>query len=162
VSLERIDVVDISRDVLDLSSIVYPDPAQDPLRDPRVRVIAEDGRFHLQTTDRRYDLITAEPPPPRVSGVQNLYSREFFDLARKRLRPGGFVTYWLPIHELLANEAKSVVRGFRRTALERFELGRRLTFLLHRGPTYENVHAALTTPKLCGVSGVATNEGHAR
>ena len=60
-----------------------------------------------------------------------------------------------PEAERSFRESKLVERiwpaEFRRTALERFELGRRLTFLLHRGPTYENVHAALTTPKLCGV-----------
>jgi spermidine synthase len=37
-SLERIDVVDISRDVLEMSQIVYPDAAIHPLRDPRVKV----------------------------------------------------------------------------------------------------------------------------
>ena len=60
-----------------------------PLRDPRVRVHVEDGRFFLQTTRRRFDLITGEPPPPRGAGVVNLYSREYFGLVRDRLAPGG-------------------------------------------------------------------------
>ena len=53
-SLERIDVVDISRDILELSRIVYPDPSEHPLRDPRVQVHVEDGRHFLQTTQRRF------------------------------------------------------------------------------------------------------------
>jgi predicted membrane-bound spermidine synthase len=111
-SLERIDVVDISRDILELASIVYPDPAEHPLRDPRVRVHVEDGRHFLQTTDRRFDLITAEPPPPKAAGVVNLYTREYFALLRARLAEGGIASYWLPVHGLLESDAKAIVRGF--------------------------------------------------
>ena len=49
-----------------------------PLDDPRVRVHVEDGRFFLQTTDERFDLITAEPPPLRGAGITNLYSANIF------------------------------------------------------------------------------------
>ena len=71
-------MVDISRDILELSEVVYPDPAENPLRDPRVRVHVEDGRYFLETTPQRYDLITGEPPPPKNAGVVNLYTREYF------------------------------------------------------------------------------------
>jgi predicted membrane-bound spermidine synthase len=110
--LETIDVVDISRDVLDLSPVPYPPPAQSPLRDPRVSVHVEDGRFFLLGTDRRFDLITAEPPPPKGAGVANLYSREYFELLRERLADGGVVTYWLPVEQLLLAESRSIVRAF--------------------------------------------------
>ena len=49
--LESIDVVDVSRDVLELNRVVWDDPADYPLADPRVRVHIEDGRQFLQTTD---------------------------------------------------------------------------------------------------------------
>jgi spermidine synthase len=111
-SLERIDVVDISRDILALSPVVFPDPADDPLRDPRVRVHVEDGRQFLQVTPQRYDLITAEPPPPKNAGVVNLYTREYFALIHERLRPGGVATYWLPVHNLLESDALAIIRAF--------------------------------------------------
>ncbi len=109
--LTSIDVVDISRDILQLGSLPFPD-ARPPLSDPRVRVHVEDGRFFLQTTDRKYDLITAEPPPPRGAGVTNLYSREYFGLIHDRLREGGVVTYWLPVNMLWLSETKAIMRGF--------------------------------------------------
>lgn len=112
-SIERIDVVDISRDILDVSHLIEPDAAQHPLNDPRVQVHIEDGRFFLEVSDRQYDLITSEPPPPRNAGIVNLYSREYFELIRRRLRDGGIVTYWLPIDQMRAHEAKSIVRAFR-------------------------------------------------
>ncbi len=110
--LERIDVVDISPDVLEGSRIVYPDPSEDPLRDPRVRVHVEDGRFFLQTSRERFDVITAEPPPPKYVGVVNLYTREYFQLIYDRLADGGMTSYWLPVHDLNESDTRSILRAF--------------------------------------------------
>ena len=109
--LESIDVVDISRDILELGPLAFPG-ATPPLSDPRVRVHVEDGRFFLQTTDERFDLITAEPPPLRGAGVTSLYSREYFQLVHERLRDGGVTTYWLPVNQLWLSETKAIMRGF--------------------------------------------------
>jgi spermidine synthase len=110
--LTSIDVVDISRDVLTLSGVPYPPPSRSPLQDPRVRVHVEDGRFFLLTTALRFDVITAEPPPPKQAGVVNLYSREYFALVHDRLLEGGVATYWLPVDQLQLPEAKSIIRAF--------------------------------------------------
>ncbi|HTN43350.1 MAG TPA: spermidine synthase [Nitrospiria bacterium] len=110
--VETIDVVDISRDVLEMSDVVYPNGADNPLHDPRVRVHIEDGRYFLQTTDQRFDLITGEPPPTNVAGVVNLYSREYYQLIYNRLAEGGMVTYWLPLSNLSISSTKAILRAF--------------------------------------------------
>lgn len=110
--IEQIDVVDISREIFEASSVVYPEPADSPLNDRRVTVYVEDGRFYLLTTSESYDLITSEPPPPSVSGVVNLYSLEYFKLLRGRLNEGGYATYWLPLGNLSIGDAKSIVHSF--------------------------------------------------
>jgi hypothetical protein len=109
---KSIDVVDVSREILELSVIAHPDPKRHPLRDARVTTRVEDGRFFLQQTGRRYDLITGEPPPPKIAGVASLYSREYFELLRDRLNPGGLVTYWLPVHQLGELDALAIIRAF--------------------------------------------------
>ncbi len=109
--LTDIDIVDISRDILEMSSIVFPGD-DNPLRDERVRVHVEDGRFFLNTTDHHYDLITSEPPPPKIAGVVNLYSQEYFELIRERLKPGGYASYWLPVKQLEPIEALAITRAF--------------------------------------------------
>jgi spermidine synthase len=109
--LQSIDVVDISEDILDLSNVIYPGDGN-PLRDERVRVHVEDGRFFLNTTSRRYDLITSEPPPPDHAGVVNLYSQEYFELIRGRLNPGGYASYWLPAEQLGPINTLSIVKAF--------------------------------------------------
>jgi predicted membrane-bound spermidine synthase len=111
-SVEHIDVVDISRAILELSDLVYPDPDEHPLNDPRVHVHIEDGRYFLQATDGRYDIITADPPPPKNAGVVNLYTQEYFQLIYDRLNEGGITTYWLPAHNTLESDAKAIIRGF--------------------------------------------------
>jgi hypothetical protein len=111
-SIEKIDVVDISRDVMEMNNIVYPNKVDRPLYDPRVRVHIEDGRYFLQTTDQKFDLITAEPPPPGIAGVENLYTREYFQLLHDRLSEEGIVTYWLPLHALSDVSTKAVLRAF--------------------------------------------------
>lgn len=95
-SLDTIDVVEISRDVVAMSDVIYAGgPA--PLADPRVRLHIEDGRSFLQVTPERFDLITGEPPPPRTPGTVNIYTREYFQLIHDRLAEGGVTTYWLPV-----------------------------------------------------------------
>ena len=111
-SLETIDVVDPSPDILSMSRVVYPEPKDNPLNDPRVRVHVEDGRYFLQTTSRLFDLITGDPPPPKNAGIVNLYTREYFGLARDRLAEGGMMTYWMPSHAVSEVEAKTIIRAF--------------------------------------------------
>lgn len=109
--LERIDIVDISADILEMNSIVYPGD-DNPLHDERVDVHIEDGRFFLNTTERLYDLITSEPPPPKIAGVVNLYSEEYFHLIRARLNPGGYASYWLPVQQLEPTDTLAITKAF--------------------------------------------------
>ena len=110
--IESIDLVDLSRDILSMAPIVFPEEREQPLGDPRMRVHIEDGRYFLQTSDRRFDLITGEPPPPGIAGVENLYSREYFQLIHDRLADGGLVTYWLPLADLSDVGARAILRAF--------------------------------------------------
>lgn len=108
----QIDIVDISRDVLDLNRVVFPIAKDCPLNDPRVRVFIEDGRFYLQTTKESYDLITSEPPPPKGANIVNLYTQEYFQLIHDRLASGGMTSYWLPHHSLNEQDSRTIMRAF--------------------------------------------------
>ncbi|HWA85099.1 MAG TPA: hypothetical protein VG710_02655 [Opitutus sp.] len=111
-TLQHIDVVDISKEVLGLASEYVQPGASNPLRDPRVTTFVQDGRFYLQACPRRYDLITGEPPPLKTAGTVNLYTREFFSLMRSRLKDGGVASFWLPIYQLKVAETKAILRAF--------------------------------------------------
>ena len=112
VDLKRIDIVDISKEAFALADD-YPGAGySNSLRDPRVTAIVQDGRFFLQASSQRYDIITGEPPPPKVLGSVNLYTEQFFKLMSDRLKDGGIATFWLPIYQLNVGEAKAILLAF--------------------------------------------------
>src|SRR6267378_1200448 len=112
VDLEHIDIVDISKEAFDLADDYRGAGYSNSLRDPRVTAIVQDGRFFLQASPQRYDIITGEPPPPKVLGSVNLYTEQFFSLMSDRLKDGGIATFWLPIYQLNVAEAKAILRAF--------------------------------------------------
>jgi spermidine synthase len=111
-TVERIDVVDISKEVFALADFYSGINYSNPLRDPRVHPIVQDGRFFLQASPQKYDVISGEPPPPKMAGAVNLYTQEFFSLMRDRLKENGIATFWLPINQLRVEETKAILRGF--------------------------------------------------
>jgi spermidine synthase len=84
----------------------------DVTHDARVEIRLADGRHELLRSPESWDLITLEPPPPSAAGVVNLYSREFYELARRRLAPGGMVAQWWPLPTQNLEDSRSLVRSF--------------------------------------------------
>src|SRR4029077_2762659 len=110
--VKRMDVVEISKEVLQLADFYSGINYSNPLRDARVTTFIQDGRFFLQASPRQYDIISGEPPPPKVAGAVNLYTEEFFSLMNSRLKQGGIATFWLPINQLKVEETKAILRAF--------------------------------------------------
>jgi spermidine synthase len=111
-SVERIEVVDLSRHVLEHSRY-FEEFNRGVLRDPRVAVYVNDGRHHLRMQPPgTYDLITLEPPPIVHAGVASLYSREFYESARTRLAPKGVISQWLPVFGVSEEVVLSMTRAF--------------------------------------------------
>ncbi len=111
-SVERVEVADLSRQILELAP-TFRQANGNVLEDPRVQVYVNDGRQHLQMQrEGTYDLITLEPPPIAHAGVGSLYSREFYELARTRLRPGGYLSQWLPAYQVPPDTVLSMARAF--------------------------------------------------
>lgn len=109
-SVQRIDCVELSSTVIQAVSQIQD--VKTVLESPKVHLQIGDGRYHLSTTSRRYDVITAEPPPPTQAGIVNLYSREYYRLCADRLNPGGVVAQWLPVMQMSQFEAKTIIRAF--------------------------------------------------
>jgi spermidine synthase len=111
-SVAHVDVVDLSRQILGHAGY-FRDVNHDVLRDPRVRIYVNDGRQHLlMQPEAVYDLITLEPPPIAHAGVAALYSREFYELARTRLAPGGYLSQWLPAYQVPPETGLAMARAF--------------------------------------------------
>ncbi len=79
---------------------------------PALDVRLRDGRQELLRSEQRYDLITLEPPPPSAAGVVNLYSRDFYQLAARRLEAKGLVAQWLPLPTQNIDDSRALVQSF--------------------------------------------------
>jgi spermidine synthase len=109
--VKAIDVVEISYEVREAASL-FSEVNHDVLKDERVDLIIQDGRNHLLLTDRLYDVIISAPSNPWMAGIGNLYTAEFFKLARERLRPGGLMGQWLGAYNIPNSILKSIIRTY--------------------------------------------------
>jgi spermidine synthase len=83
------------------------------LDDPSVRAVVMDGRAFLRRyPDARFDMVTLEPMPPNHAGVNNLYSREFYELILAHLRATGSVAQWLPLHLIAPEHMRAIIGTF--------------------------------------------------
>ena len=84
------------------------------LESPLSHVVVDDGRRYLERTSRQFDVITIDPPPPvEAAGSSLLYSEEFYQIARRHLRPGGILQQWLPSDVTDADVTAAVARSLR-------------------------------------------------
>jgi spermidine synthase len=79
---------------------------------PKVNVHLDDARHYLLTTKETFDAITSDPLDPWVRGAATLYTREFFEVARSHLNPGGVVTLFVQLYESNEEAVKSEVATF--------------------------------------------------
>lgn len=90
----QVDVVELSADVV-AGAAWFGHINFDLLTRPNVRLRVDDGRNYLLTTTQKYDVITADLILPNRAGATSLYSKQYFELVRKALAPGGMVLQWL-------------------------------------------------------------------
>lgn len=82
------------------------------LEDPRVRVDINDGRTFVLAAQEPFDVIISEPSNPWIAGIGNLFTRDFYCVARERLRPDGIMCQWFNLYAVSETDMKMVIRGF--------------------------------------------------
>ena len=109
--LERVTAVELEPAVVDASAF-FEGVNGRPLEDPRTELLINDGRNLLAATDRRFDVIVSEPSNPWLTGVANLFTREYFDSGARCLNPGGVFCQWLQIYEMPPSEVATLLATF--------------------------------------------------
>jgi spermidine synthase len=107
--LERLDCADIEPAVF---AVIREHFDSAWMRDPRVTLLAEDGRTWLAHADARYDVVSLELGQIARPGVASFYTVEFYRGARERLRPGGLVSQFVQLPFLRASDLRRVVATF--------------------------------------------------
>ena len=107
----HIDAVEISPDVLKAAPLFAVDNLG-VIDRPNVNFHIDDGRNFLLTTRNQYDIITFEPMPLALAGVSTFYTQDYYKLCLERLKPGGLVSQWVPLHSLSPEVVRSLVYTF--------------------------------------------------
>ena len=82
------------------------------VQNPKVHVEVDDARHFLNTTHEKFDSITSDPFDPWVKGAASLYTKEFWELAKRHLNPGGVVTVFVQLYDSGMEAVKSEVATF--------------------------------------------------
>jgi spermidine synthase len=111
IELER-STVEASRFFADVNHLDYVLPDFPYVAEPRLKVFDDDGRNYLAATPRKYDVIVSEPSNPWLTGVSDLFTRDHFQIAKRKLKPGGIYTQWAQLYELSPENVKILYRTF--------------------------------------------------
>ncbi|MBW2276947.1 MAG: hypothetical protein JRF63_05605, partial [Deltaproteobacteria bacterium] len=80
--------------------------------DDRVRIVNDDGRNYLASTDKKYDVIVSEPSNPWITGVSNMFTVDSFESSAKALKPNGIFAQWVQLYEMSPKNIKTIFRTF--------------------------------------------------
>jgi len=110
--IRQLDIVEISPEVVQAARTWFGPHNGRALEDSRTRVIVDDAKAYLRTTDRTYDAIITEPSNPWMAGVSGVFSLEYYSTCRARLRPGGVVAQWVQLYETSDAAVEMVLATF--------------------------------------------------
>jgi spermidine synthase len=110
-TVKQVDCAEISPAVVG-SARYFSDVNYHAAKNPKVRIIIDDGRNYLLRSQRRYNVITLEPMHPYLASATNLYSADFYKLCRLRLAEHGVMAQWAPLHVLSRPQYRMLIASF--------------------------------------------------
>jgi spermidine synthase len=79
---------------------------------PRAIYFIDDARSHIIASMKKYDVIISEPSNPWISGIGNLFSKEFYKISLSRLKEGGIFAQWVQLYSIDTNSLKMILKTF--------------------------------------------------
>ena len=91
-SVQKVVMLDLDPDVVELCRRYLPEHHRGAFDDPRLELRHEDARRYLASCQDTFDVIVLDLVDPIEGGPSYLlYTREFYEIARSKLRPGGML-----------------------------------------------------------------------
>jgi spermidine synthase len=110
--VEKIRVVEVEEKMIPAARL-FEEYNDHVLDDRRVKLSINDARNELEFSPQTYDVIISEPSNPWMTVAANLFTEDFFHMARTRVRPGGIFCQWIQNYYLPAEDLRSIVAAFR-------------------------------------------------
>jgi spermidine synthase len=110
--VQRIVICEIEPLIPSVATRYFANENYNVLHDPRTEMVYDDARHFVLTTPEKFDIITSDPIHPWVKGSATLYTKEYFEMVKAHLNPGGLVTQWVPLYETDLETVKSEIATF--------------------------------------------------
>ncbi|MEO0602260.1 MAG: fused MFS/spermidine synthase [Myxococcota bacterium] len=108
--VKRLDIVELEP-AIEQAARHFGEYNHHVLDDPRVNLVFNDGRNHILLAEpATYDVIVSEPSNPWITGVSNLFTRDFFELGKSRLKPGGVWSQWVQMYGMSTEDLRTLLR----------------------------------------------------
>ena len=107
----RTDVVEIEPEVVEAAPL-FERQNHGVLDSPLLRVVLNDARNFLHTTSESYDVISTDVTNLQYRQSSSLYTLEYFELMKRRLKEGGIACAWIPLRGITCDELRILMRTF--------------------------------------------------
>lgn len=111
--IASLELVELEPAILYRASRLFDPYNHRPLENPKVTARVGDGRNFLTQRTDQFDVIVSQPSNPWLTGVSNLFTREYFRDVKRRLAPGGIFCQWAQLYELAPWNIKTIYRTVR-------------------------------------------------
>jgi spermidine synthase len=102
-----LDVVDLNPDIEGINDL-FTEVNGDVYHRDRFHFHNDDGRNYLVTCGKQYDLIIGDSTHPRAYDSWILYTKEFYESVRNRLKPDGVFAQWVPVLGSMRGELMNI------------------------------------------------------
>ncbi|MBV9401642.1 MAG: fused MFS/spermidine synthase [Bryobacterales bacterium] len=110
--IEHITVCEIEPVIPPTSTRYFGPQNYSVMLNPKTRIVYDDARHYVLTTRDKYDIIASDPLDVFVKGTAALYSKEYFDVVKQHLNPGGMFTLYVPLYESDEKTVRSELATF--------------------------------------------------
>lgn len=109
--VKHVTVVELSEEVPG-GTAQFADWNYNVLKNPKVKLVINDGANYVKATRKQYDIISSDPIHPFIAGNGILYSYEHWKICKDRLKEGGVLAQWLPLYQLSPTDFATIIRTF--------------------------------------------------
>lgn len=109
--VKEVTCVEISKEVVE-SAKFFAKENNNCMENPKLKMLVEDAHTFMKLTPKQFDVIISEPSNPWIAGIGNLFSVEYFNLCRSKLKKGGIMLQWFHIYEMDDDILKLVMNTY--------------------------------------------------
>ena len=110
--IQKITICEIEPVIPPASTKYFGEQDYNVYHNPKTHVVFDDARHYLLTTTEKFDIIASDPLDVFVKGTAALYSKEYFEVVKQHLNPGGMFSLYVPLYETDEPTIKSELETF--------------------------------------------------